>query len=437
MFKVGIVGFGYIGSVIGCCLADKGCDVLAVEVDERTVELTNKGETEHFEPQLYELLQRNVQADRIRATTDFARLVEVDYIVVTVGTPLDDNFKADLRYIQAAAGEIAKHLRKGQTVILKSTVVPHVTRDTFGKQLAEASGLQLGKDFFLAFSPERLAEGKAVAEFQSLPIVIGADDPASSAKVAEFWEKALGARTIQLANSVSAELTKLADNLWIDMNIAIANQIAKLCQALDADFDAVQKAANTLPKGQHHVNILQSSIGVGGSCLTKDPLFFAHLLEEAGFEGRIIRDGRDINDNMPRYTAKIIADWLEQKGVGRAKIAVLGAAFKNDTNDLRYTPVLPLIRELDRRGLSYQVTDPYVKQASAERVFGKELKLASLEEAIEGANVLCFACGHTVYRAMDLGALRNKVPSPCLFVDGRHSFSRQAVTAAGFDYVTI
>src|SRR5579863_1081730 len=162
MYKVGIVGFGYIGSVIGACLAEKGCDVLGVEIDPHTVELTNLGKTEHFEPLMSDLIARNAAAGRLKATGDFARLKEVDHIVVTVGTPLNAEFQADLRFINAAADSIAKALRPDHTVVLKSTVIPTITRDVFGAKLTQVSGLVPGKDFHLAFSPERIAEGKAV-----------------------------------------------------------------------------------------------------------------------------------------------------------------------------------------------------------------------------------------------------------------------------------
>jgi UDP-N-acetyl-D-mannosaminuronic acid dehydrogenase len=437
MFKVGIVGFGYIGTVIGACLAEKGCDVLGVDVDAHTIALAKQGKTEHFEPQLPELVATNVATGRLKATTDFARLADVDYIIVTVGTPLNAEFQADLRYINAAADSIAQHLRAGQSVVLKSTVIPTITRNVFGAKLAGVSGLQPGRDFHLAFSPERIAEGKAVKEFLTLPIVVGSDDAASAEKICDFWRKTLGVETVTVSSSVGAELTKLADNLWIDMNIAVANQIAKVCQTYQADFDEVQKAANTLPKGQHHVNILQSSIGVGGSCLTKDPLFFAHLLDQAGHDGGVIRQGRNINDGMPAYTADVIAGWLKAKGKTGGKVAIMGVAFKNDTNDLRYTPVLPLLSELSKHGLTFQMTDPHVTQAATAKVFGTDAKLVSWEEAVKGADALCFACGHTAYRALDLKQLKAMTASACVFVDGRHSFPRQAVNAAGFDYIVI
>jgi nucleotide sugar dehydrogenase len=437
MFKVGIVGFGYIGSVIGACLAEKGCDVLGVDVDAHTIALTGQGKTDHFEPQLPELIAANVATGRLKATTDFARLAEVDYIIVTVGTPLNAEFKADLRYINAAADSIARHLRAGQTVVLKSTVIPNITRDVFGAKLAAVSGLKPGTDFHLAFSPERIAEGKAVKEFLTLPIVVGSDDPESARKICDFWQKTLGVETIQVSSSVGAELTKLADNLWIDMNIAVANQIAKVCQTYQADFDEVQKAANTLPKGQHHVNILQSSIGVGGSCLTKDPLFVAHLLDQAGYDGRLIREGRATNDGMPAYTADTIARWLKAKGKTGGKVAVMGVAFKNDTNDLRYTPVLPLLGELKARGLSFQMTDPHVTQAAAAKVFGADATLVPWDDAVKDADALCFACGHSAFKTLDLKQLKSMTADDCLFVDGRHSFPRHAVTTAGFNYVVI
>jgi len=435
--KVGVVGFGYIGAIIGSCLAERGCHVIAVEVDARIVELANRGQTEIFEPGLSNLLAGGIASGRLVATTDFTRLQEVDVIIVTVGTPLGSDLTADLRFIRQAASSIAPQLKPGHIIVLKSTVVPGVTRDHFAKSLSAQSGLTEGRDFFLAFSPERLAEGRAIEELLSLPIIVGADNSQSIERVCDFWHNALGVLTIPVSNSVSAELVKLADNLWIDMNIALANQIAKICYAYGAEFDEVQRSANTLPKGQHHVNILQSSVGVGGSCLTKDPLFFAQLLEEHNYDSSFIRAGRAINDGMPSYAVQVIQNWLSVRGLTDAKIAVLGIAFKNDTNDLRFTPVLPLVRELTKRGYRFVMSDPYSTTGAAQAVFGPAVPFVDFEEAISRAHVLCFACGHKAYRQMDLTSLRQRVSAPCLFLDGRHSFQRDAIVTAGFDYQTI
>lgn len=437
MDTVGVVGFGYIGAVIGACLADRGCNVTGIDVDGRTVELTNRGETELFEPDLARLIREHHETGRLQATTDFSILSRLDTIVVTVGTPLDSDLKPDLGYLRAAADSIAPHLRSGHTVILKSTVVPRVTRDLFAARLSARTGLTAGKDFFIAFSPERIAEGRAIREFLSLPVVVGADDPNSLERVAGFWRDMLGVQVIKVSSTIGAELTKLADNLWIDTNIALANQIAKLCHAHGADFEEVQLAANSLPKGQRHVNILQSSIGVGGSCLTKDPLFCAGLLADSGYDNKLILEARSVNDGMPAYTADVIGSWLGKQGPQNPKVAIMGLAFKSDTNDLRYTPVRDLITELSVRGIPYLLSDPHVSQDHARRVFGSDAPISDFESAVDGANVLCFACGHAVYREQDLASLRLRTASPCLFVDGRHAFSRQNVTAAGFEYVAI
>jgi dTDP-alpha-D-glucose dehydrogenase len=436
MNSVAIVGFGYVGSVIGACLAERGNRVTAIDVSEELVSTTNAGKTDIFEPELGGLIELARRKGLLEATRDFSAVAKASHIIVTVGTPLNSKLEADLQYLHAAAEEIGKHLAPGTVVMLKSTVVPHITRDLFGATLSKISGLKVGEEFFLAFSPERIAEGRAVSEFRSFPIVVGADDPESLSRAAGFWEKTLGVKTIRLHSSVGAEIVKLADNVWIDLNIAFANELSKVCHTFGADFDEVSGAASTLPKGRHYVNILQSSIGVGGSCLTKDPYFFAKLVDEAGGNGHFIRAARSVNDGMPAYTVSLIEDWLKKREKGNAKVAVFGLAFKSDTNDLRFTPVKPFLHQLRKTGVSISLYDPLVTNAQCQTMFDLVAETTP-EDALRDADVLCFACAHHQFREYEMSWLASLTGSPCLFIDGRHSFAGDAAIAAGFQYVAV
>lgn len=436
MVNAAIIGFGYIGSVIGASLAEKGCKVVGIDVNAHAVALANRGQTELYEPGLSELFAETHHRGLLRATTSFEAVADASHVIITVGTPLGPDLKPDLSGLRAASAELGRHLKPGAVVVLKSTVVPGVTRDLVGQALERASGLVAGRDFYLAYSPERIAEGRAISEFKKLPIVVGADDDESLRRACAFWKETLGVETLPLHSSIGAEIVKLADNVWIDLNIALANQISKVCLAFGADFDDVARAANSLPKGQHHVNILQSSIGVGGSCLTKDPHFFAKLLDDSGASGQLIRDGRAINDGMPQYTVSLVERWLEKNKRTRAKVGVFGLAFKNDTNDLRFTPVKSLLDQLRQRGISFVAYDPHVAPGQARGEFGIEMA-ASAEDAARDCDVLCFACAHEKFRALDLDVLASLAKAPSLFVDGRHSFDRARVSAAGFHYLAI
>ncbi|HEY9303944.1 MAG TPA: nucleotide sugar dehydrogenase, partial [Mycobacterium sp.] len=215
---IAVVGFGYIGTVIGAVLADRGWPVTGIDVRQNVVDEINLGKTTVPEPGLGELVANNVAVGRLRATTDFGALAENDFIIVTVGTPLGPDYEPIVDDIKAAARAVAQHLRTGHLVILKSTVPPDTTEKLFLPILEETSGLRAGVDFGLAFCPERLAEGQAIRELMSIPIVIGAVDERSARACSTMWRHALGVECIVVDDPRTAEMVKLADNLWIDLN---------------------------------------------------------------------------------------------------------------------------------------------------------------------------------------------------------------------------
>ncbi len=432
---IAVVGFGYIGTVIGAVLADRGWPVTGIDVRQNVVDEINLGKTTVPEPGLSELVSTNVRVGRLRATTDFGALAENDFVIVTVGTPLGPDYEPIVDDIKAAARAVGEHLRTGHLVILKSTVPPDTTENLFLPILEETSGLRAGVDFGLAFCPERLAEGQAIRELMSIPIVIGAVDERSARACSTLWRHALGVDSIVVEDPRTAEMVKLADNLWIDLNVALANELAKVCDRLGMDVLQVIDAANTMPKVNHNVNILMPSMGVGGYCLTKDPWFVNHLGQSVGLDLAIPRTSRTVNDTMPAYTYGLLKQLLADQGkaIETSRIAVLGIAFKNNTGDCRLTPTKYVVALLEESGCELSVHDPWV--ADEEALTVTEIPLtADIESAVEDADALVVLAGHRVFHQIPLARLADLVAARCVFLDGRNSFDPAAVRAAGFVY---
>ena len=432
---IAVVGFGYIGTVIGAVLADRGWPVTGIDVRQSVVDEINLGKTTVPEPGLSELVSNNVRVGRLRATTDFGAIAENDFIIVTVGTPLGPDFEPIVDDIEAAARAVGEHLQAGHLVILKSTVPPDTTEKLFKPILEETSGLRAGVDFGLAFCPERLAEGQAIRELMSIPIVVGAVDERSARACSTLWRHALGLESVVVDDPRTAEMVKLADNLWIDLNVALANELAKVCDRLQMDVLQVIDAANTMPKVHHNVNILMPSMGVGGYCLTKDPWFVNHLGQSLGLDLEIPRTSRTVNDTMPAYTYGLLKQLLADQGkaVETSKIAVLGIAFKNNTGDCRLTPTKYVVALLEESGCQLSVHDPWVSDEEAVHVTKVPLT-ADIESAVEGADALVVLAGHREFHQIPLARLAELAAAGCVFLDGRNSFDPAAVRAAGFVY---
>ncbi|MBU9763058.1 nucleotide sugar dehydrogenase [Mycobacterium sp. TNTM28] len=432
---IAVVGFGYIGTVIGAVLADRGWPVTGIDVRQSVVDELNLGKTSVAEPGLSELVANSVRTGRLRATTDFGVIAENDFVIVNVGTPLGPDYEPIVDDIKAAAAAVGEHLQAGHVVILKSTVPPDTTETLVRPILEAASGLRAGVDFGLAFCPERLAEGQAIHELTSIPVVVGAVDERSARACATLWRHALGVDSVVVDDPRTAEMVKLADNLWVDLNVAMANELAKLCDQLDMDALQVIDAANTMPKGTHNVNILRPSMGVGGYCLTKDPWFVNHLGESVGLELSIPRTSRTVNDTMPTYTYGLLTQLLADQGkaIQDSKIAVLGIAFKNNTGDCRLTPTKYVCALLEESGCQLSVHDPWVPDDEAVTVTSVPLS-PDIESAVKDADALVVLAGHREFHQTPLTRLADLTAAGCVFLDGRNSFDPAAVRAAGFVY---
>jgi dTDP-alpha-D-glucose dehydrogenase len=435
--NIAIVGFGYVGSCIGITLAERGMRVSGIDSDPELVEEMRSGYCRFNEPGLAQALERARRSGKLELSTGYDDISTADVIIIAVGTPVDSNRSIVTTHLEDACTALAPRIRAGQLVILKSTVAPGTTRGLV-RPLLEKSRLVQGQEFGLAFCPERLAEGSALVQFGTIPIVVGGCDDDSTAAACEFWDRALGVEVLPFAGPEVAELVKLTDNWWIDANVALANELAQLCGTLNVDVLDVIAGANSLPKGSSHVNVLLPSVGVGGSCLTKDPWILWSAGRELGLRLRLAETAREVNDAMPAYTHELIRDGLTSLGkdLAAAKVAVLGLAFKNNTNDLRNTPVLPVVQALRESSRELALYDPLVADGVAEAKFGMK-QASSFAEAVAGADCVAVLAGHRQFATLDFADLAHRVSMPCLVIDGRAYYPRaiiEAIRELGFAY---
>lgn len=418
-----VIGCGIVGTTIGAAIAARGHQVVAVDVDPQRVSRLQQGTPPFEEPGLAAVIDQALHAQRLEFTSDVARVSEADTVVVTVGTPVTATGSANLTQLSQAADAVAEHVAPGALVVLKSTVPPGATEDIMGKAIERR---HLTPSPLLAFCPERLAEGRALKDITQTPVVVGGVSQQATDRAETFWREALGVTTIPVASAVEAELVKLADNWWIDLNIAMANELARVSQTVGADVREVIHAANSLPKGGGYVNILSPGIGVGGTCLVKDPLMVATSARDQGVHLRLPHTARMVNDEMPRHTAsRIMANLAPapDRAPEPARVAVLGVAFKNNSGDTRHSPALEVVRHLQEAGAQVTVFDPLVDPTNPD-LSGLTLQ-TELPAAVAGAHCVAVLAVHDEFRQLDLASLG--VAPGCLFYDGRNSLDQDEV----------
>jgi nucleotide sugar dehydrogenase len=433
--SVAVIGLGHVGSCLAATLADRGLDIVGVDTNEELVERINNRHLGFAEPDLADVMSKALDARRLRVTTQYSAVRAADVVVVTVGTPINDDGSLAQAQLHGASLALSEHIRPGQLLAFKSTVPPGTTRNVV-LPLLERGGLRGGADFMLAFSPERLAEGTSLADLRTLPIAVGGITEDCTRAAASFWHRALGVTVIPLDSLEAAEIVKLADNWWIDLNIALANELAKFCSLYDVDVLDVIAAANTIPKGSGHVNILLPSVGVGGSCLTKDPWMVWQAARSRNVEIHTARVGREVNAAMPAYAAQLIVDELCSRGQdpATATVALLGLAFKNNSGDLRATPAQAMIDTLAKAGIRVRAYDPLVDAGKAQELLNIR-PAATLDAAVRGAQCVAILALHREFEYIDFAEL--PVAPGCLILDGRAYYSKEKIAQLrrlGFSY---
>ena len=422
--KVAVIGFGHIGSVIASVLAEQGYIVTGIDKNNSLVDEFKKGNSPISEPNLQNLINKNIQNNHLTISTNYKDVIDCKVIIITVGTPLDENFNANLNNITECCKELSNYLCDGQLILIKSTIPPGVTKNVIDKILSK------NRKVDVAFSPERLAEGNAIQELKNLPIVVGGVSKQAGERGCAFWNEALGVEVINVLNSETAEMVKLANNAWIDLNIGLANDLARLSDKLSFNIDILEviKAANSLKKGFNFVNILTPSNGVGGYCLTKDPWFLYSLGKEKNIELNTIKAGRKSNDIMPEYSSKIVLDYLKEKKIkfGKSKIAILGFSFKSGSGDTRFSPVINFINHLTKSGIkNIEIFDPLVTINDRNKFdfFFND----SYEKTLSDSNCIAYMTAHDEIKKINLEKVVKRSKKGALVFDGRRYFSQNEI----------
>jgi len=338
---VGIVGAGYVGLPLARVFAEAGRTTLLVDVDPGRVEILNSGES-YIEDVPTEVLAPLVESGRIAATTDYDELREVDAILVALPTPLSKQREPDLQILTSAAREIAQRLRPGQLVVLESTTYPGTTREQVQPILEAGSGLTAGRDFHLAFSPERVDPGREDWTTKNVPKVVGGIDEASTEAAAALYGSAME-RVHPVSSPEAAELTKLLENIFRSVNIALVNELAMLCDRMGIDVWEVVEAAATKPFG---FMSFKPGPGLGGHCIPIDPFYLTWKAREFGFQTEFIELAGKVNESMPYFCRSLVSQALnhaKERSLKGSSILVLGVAYKPDISDVRESPAVKII----------------------------------------------------------------------------------------------
>lgn len=417
-FRLSVIGIGRVGLPLALSFADRGVQVLGVDRNPAHVDVVNDGVIPFLEPGAEPLLKEALDLGTFSATTDSeAAVASSDVVVLTVGTPLDTNLRADTSQLVAALTEVGSSLRPGTLVITRSTISPGTTERIVVPTLEQLSGLVAGEDLFVAFCPERIAEGKAVEELRELPEIIGGYDKLSTELAESVFRILSPTKLIHRTDPRSAELAKLFTNVYRYVNFALANEYALIAEHYERDAhhiiemlrDGYERAPIPLPGP------------AGGPCLTKDGYF---LIEELTFPDFVLTAWK-LNDSVPAHLVQRLQAAIKRGGVSLAstKIAVLGKAFKADIDDDRLSPAVRVAELIERLGAQVVVHDPYLSEVP-------------LDEALRGAHGVVLATNHSMYYKLDLARLAELVDPECVLIDAWGVFDPAVADELGLELNT-
>ncbi len=390
--RVAVLGLGYVGLPFATVFADAGFNVLGIDPAADKVEKLNAGES-YIKDVTSEDVARLVKAGRLSATTDFSRLKEADAVSICVPTPLRKTGDPDLSFILSVSDELAKYMHPGMVVVLESTTYPGTTREILLPKLGEATGLKVGEDFFLAFSPERVDPGREDWTTINTPKVIGGITDACTQVAAAWYDQALET-VVPVSSSEVAEMAKLLENTFRMINIGLVNEMAVMCDRLGIDVWEVIDAAATKPFGFMKFT---PGPGLGGHCIPIDPLYLSWKLRSLNYTAKFIELASEINLGMPRYVVQKVQDALNDHGkaLKGSKVLVLGAAYKPDIDDLRESPAIDVIGLLTQKGAEVQYHDPYVPHLKEEEF---DLRcVPDLIAAVREADCVVIVTNHSTY----------------------------------------
>lgn len=387
--KICIVGQGYIGLPTAALFTRSDCEVVGVDVNEEIINNLNKGKIHIEEPGIAEIIKNAIDNNRYHASLTPEK---ADAFIITVPTPyIAENYSCDLSYVIEACNEILPFIEKGNTVIVESTIAPMSTDDVI-KPIFEKAGYTIGKDLYLAHCPERVLPGKIIEELIHNDRIIGGITPECSKKGSEVYGQFVEGE-LMLTEAKTAELSKCMENTYRDVNIALANELAKICAEIGVNALDVIKMANKHPR----VNLHSPGPGVGGHCLAIDPYF---IYAKAPETAKIIKLARDTNNSMPQFVYENVC-----KIIPEGKISIFGVSYKGNTGDDRESPAYEIIALLENKGYEIAIYEPHIERDN----------FVDFNEAIEGSNLILILADHNEFKEMDYESIKDKMETPIIF----------------------
>lgn len=416
MNYLAIVGLGYVGLPLSLQFARSGCRVLGLDIDSKKIDAINSGRT-YIKHIATEAVAEQRNAGRLEASTDFSRASEVDAIILCVPTPLNAFREPDLSYVLDTGRALASHLRKGVLVVLESTTYPGTTDGELRTVLEAGSGLKAGVDFHLAFSPEREDPGNPDSKVATIPKVVGGYTPACLEKALALYGRAIQ-KLVPVSSCRAAEATKLLENIFRSVNIALVNELKLVYGAMGIDIWEVIEAAKTKPFGYMP---FYPGPGLGGHCIPIDPFYLTWKAREFGQHTRFIELAGEINTAMPDHVVRVAFEALNNDGkaVKNARVLVLGLAYKANVDDDRESPTYKLIEKLEALGAEVEYHDPFVPVIPLTREHAVYAGRKSVAAITIGYDLIVVSTGHDAYKEFDFTAY------PMPLVDTRNCIRRR------------
>ena len=404
--RIGVIGLGYVGLPVACLFAEAGFDVVGVDIQTERIAKINAGVSpiEGEEPGLAELLAQMVQTGRLHATTDYAELAECDVVTINVETPVDEQHSPRYVALRSVLHSLGPVLKAGTLVIVESTIAPGTMAKIVKPLLEKSSGKRAGEDFFLGHCPERVMPGKLLANLRGVSRVCGGETPETAEAMLALYRHVVAAE-LDAADCVTAELVKTAENAYRDVNIAFANEVARICAAVGGDVWQVRELVNKSPGRK----MLYPGAGVGGHCIPKDPWLLSYQARQQGLEVQLLPAARAVNDSMPLHMVELLADALAEAGreLLGARILVLGYAYLENSDDTRNSPSAVLVSEIQKLGATTVIHDPHVPEYQG-----------IVSELAANCDAVVIMVKHQPYFELDWEALRGILRHTVL-IDGR------------------
>lgn len=431
METLGVMGLGYVGLPLAVQAAQKGYDVIGVDLNDTLIEKVNNRVSPYVNDERFETALKTVEPAHLRATNDFSLLANVETIIICVPTPTENNVP-DLYLVENAAKQIAKILKKGQLVVLESTVNPGVTRDIVLPILEKESGLKVGEDFYLAHCPERIDPGNDTFFVGNLNRVVGGITEACTEQAMNFYLSIIDAKITPLGSTEEAEFVKSWENSHRNVMIAMANSAAIISDALGMNIDNILEGLQS-KVDQFGLKLATPGIGPGGHCIPEDIHYVIKKARENGIDTRFLDAAADLNDKMPSYAVHKLSLMTKENGekLSDLNVSLLGLAYKPNIDDIRRSPSIEAGYDLVRSAKNVTVSDPFVPM---NRVIVKGAAIAeTLEDALLTADVLFIGTGHTIYKEQLTADVLKKNGIRYVF-DGRNCLDKESIVAAGISY---